>query len=275
MCGIFIAFSKNEASLDIDKCRLSLKKMSHRGPDYMFDSLQFNDRLYMGQTILSITGSPDRELINYQVSKNNRFNLVLNGEIYNYKDLAKKYLNSDILSTNTDAEILVNLYEKLSPKKIAGELKGMYAYCVYDRKKQNIYVSRDLIGEKVLYKYEDDDYILWIDNDMVFSAADFDLLYKEDVDVISGLYIMANDKDFAAVEYWDEDHFQKHGSFQFLAKEDIRSRYMPFKVEYVGFGFILFKRGIFEQLQYPWFEPTYLQIKTSRDYSMEDVILIF
>jgi len=108
---------------------------------------------------------------------------------------------------------------------------------------------------------------------MVFSAADFDLLYKEDVDVISGLYIMANDKDFAAVEYWDEDHFQKHGSFQFLAKEDIRSRYMPFKVEYVGFGFILFKRGIFEQLQYPWFEPTYLQIKTSKDYSMEDVTL--
>ena len=160
MCGIFIAFSKKEVSLDIDKCRLSLKKMSHRGPDFMFDSLQFKDRLYMGQTILSITGSPDNELLNYQVSKNNRFNLVLNGEIYNYKELAKKYLNNDILPTGTDTEILVNLYEKLSPKKIANELNGMYAYCVYDRKKQIIYISRDLIGEKVLYRYEDDDYIL-------------------------------------------------------------------------------------------------------------------
>ena len=117
------------------------------------------------------------------------------------------------------------------------------------------------------------DYILWIDNDMVFTATDFDLLYKEDLDVISGLYIMANDKDFAAVEYWDEDHFQKHGSFEFLAKENVHTRYMPFKVEYVGFGFILFKSGIFEQLQYPWFEPTYLQIKESKDYSMEDVTL--
>ncbi len=117
------------------------------------------------------------------------------------------------------------------------------------------------------------DYVLWIDSDIVFTNTDFDLLYKEDMDVISGLYIMANDKDFAAVETWDEDHFQNHGTFEFLAKENVRSRYMPFKVEYVGFGFILFKQGIFEQLQYPWFEPTYLQIQTSQDFSMEDVTL--
>jgi hypothetical protein len=117
------------------------------------------------------------------------------------------------------------------------------------------------------------DYVLWIDNDMVFSPSDFDLLYKHEADVISGLYIMANDKEFAAVEYWDEDYFQKHGSFQFLARTDIRTRYMPFKVEYVGFGFILFKYGVFEQLQYPWFEPTYLKIKASKDFSMEDVTL--
>ena len=117
------------------------------------------------------------------------------------------------------------------------------------------------------------DYVLWIDNDMVFSPSDFDLLYKHEADVISGLYIMANDREFAAVEYWDEDYFQKHGSFQFLARTDIRTRYMPFKVEYVGFGFILFKYGVFEQLQYPWFEPTYLKIKASKDFSMEDVTL--
>ena len=161
MCGIFIAFSKKQVALDIDKCKLSLEGMSHRGPDFLFDSLQYNDRLYMGQTILSVTGSPDRELTNYQVSKNNRFNLVLNGEIYNYQELAKKYLKTDNLATKTDAEVLVNLYEKLVPEEIATELNGMYAYCAYDRKKQNIYISRDLIGEKVLYKYEDDDYILF------------------------------------------------------------------------------------------------------------------
>ena len=40
-----------------------------------------------------------------------------------------------------------------------------------------------------------------------------------------------------------------------------------------GNGFLLFKHGVFEQLQYPWFEPTYLQIKDCKDYSMEDVTL--
>jgi hypothetical protein len=84
---------------------------------------------------------------------------------------------------------------------------------------------------------------------------------------------MANDRQFAAVEYWDEDYFSENGTFEFLEKSSLRSRYLPFKVEYVGFGFILFKQGVFEQLEYPWFEPTFLQIKESKDFSMEDVTL--
>ena len=161
MCGVFIAFSKKQDPLDINKCRLSLDKMSHRGPDYKFESIQFNDRLYMGQTILSITGEPDKKLTKYQISKNKRFNLVLNGEIYNYQDLADKYLDRNSLKTGSDAEVLVNLYEKLNPKKLASELDGMYAYCVYDRQSNNIFVGRDLIGEKVLYRYEDENNILF------------------------------------------------------------------------------------------------------------------
>ena len=117
------------------------------------------------------------------------------------------------------------------------------------------------------------DYILWIDDDIIFTPEDFQKLYKEDKDVISGLYVMANNTHFAAVEVWDEQYFQTHGSFEFLHKEDIQLRLLPFKVEYVGFGFLLFKHGIFEQLQYPWFEPTYLQIKDAHDFSMEDVTL--
>lgn len=117
------------------------------------------------------------------------------------------------------------------------------------------------------------DYILWIDDDIVFTPEQFQKLYKEDKQVISALYLMANNTQFAAVEYWDEEYFQQNGSFEFLNKEDINSRLLPFKVEYVGFGFLLFKHGVFEQLQYPWFEPTYLEIKDATDFSMEDVTL--
>jgi len=117
------------------------------------------------------------------------------------------------------------------------------------------------------------DYILWIDNDIIFTPEDFQRLYREHKDVISGLYVMANNTHFAAVEVWDEQYFQTHGSFEFLHKQHINHRLVPFKVEYVGFGFVLFKYGVFEKLKYPWFEPTYLQIKDAHDFSMEDVTL--
>lgn len=146
---------------------------------------------------------------------------------------------------------------------------------------RNIYEVRNkcLLGtpekgknQKVLdgVKY---DYILWLDNDIVFTPADFDKLYKEDKQVISGLYLMADNTHFATVEVWDEQYFKNEGTFEFLHKDDIKHRLLPFKVEYVGFGFLLVKRGVFEQLKYPWFEPTYLQIKDCKDFSMEDVTL--
>ena len=71
----------------------------------------------------------------------------------------------------------------------------------------------------------------------------------------------------------DEEYFKSNGSFEFLHKTDIGTRLLPFKVEYVGFGFLLIKKGVFEQIGYPWFEPTYLEIKGCKDFSMEDVTL--
>ena len=84
---------------------------------------------------------------------------------------------------------------------------------------------------------------------------------------------MSDNTHFAAVEFWDEEYFQSNGSFEFLHKTDVGTRLLPFKVEYVGFGFLLIKKGVFEQINYPWFEPTYLEIKDCKDFSMEDVTL--
>ena len=168
---------------------------------------------------------------------------------------------------------LTHLVRHLTSKGFQVYLCNAYSRNIYEVRNKCMLGSPTKGSNQQPFNGIEYDYMLWIDNDIIFTSADFDLLYKHDVNVISGLYVMANDKEFAVVEYWDEEYFQKNGSFEFLAKENIRTRYMPFRVEYVGFGFILFKHGIFEQLQYPWFEPTYLNIKTSRDYSMEDVTL--
>ena len=81
-----------------------------------------------------------------------------------------------------------------------------------------------------LFNGIDYDYILWIDDDVIFTPGDFDKLYEEDKDVISGLYLMSDNTHFAAVEVWDEEYFQKKGSFQWLHKNDIGTKLLPFKI---------------------------------------------
>ena len=168
---------------------------------------------------------------------------------------------------------LTHLIKHLGNKGFTVKFCNTYSRNIYEvRNKCLLGKPEDGKDQKVFDGLEYD-YILWLDDDVIFSPSDFDKLYKEDKDVMSGLYLMSNNTHFAAVEFWDEEYFKSNGSFEFLHKTDIRTRLLPFKVEYVGFGFLLIKRGVFEQISYPWFEPTYLQIRDCRDFSMEDVTL--
>jgi len=76
---------------------------------------------------------------------------------------------------------------------------------------------------------------------------------------------------YATVENWDENHFLKYGSFEFLTTELINGRKNPFTVDYTGFGFILVKKGVFESLKYPWFRPLWKQFGNVTEFTMEDV----
>lgn len=114
-------------------------------------------------------------------------------------------------------------------------------------------------------------HILWLDDDVLFNTSDVEKLFDADKDVVSGLYLMSDRENYAVVEKWDENYFNQNGSFEFLDKKTLAKKEDLFKVSYVGFGFLLIKRGIFEQFEYPWFDPRYLQIKSSTDFCMEDV----
>jgi len=115
------------------------------------------------------------------------------------------------------------------------------------------------------------DYIMWIDSDILFTVEQFQRLLNRNVDVVSGLYKMEGDKYFAAVENWDEEYFAKNHCFEFLAPEKIAGRNELLRVDYTGMGFMLIKKGVFEALDYPWFEPKKHTIGGMVDYSMEDV----
>lgn len=121
----------------------------------------------------------------------------------------------------------------------------------------------------------DYDYIMWIDSDIVFTPEHFFKLLKHNKDIVSGLYMMENNKNFATVKHWDEEFFKKNGYFQFLTRQDIKNKKNLFEVDYTGFGWMLIKKGVFESLSYPWFQPVWSEFQinenTVKDFSAEDV----
>jgi len=121
----------------------------------------------------------------------------------------------------------------------------------------------------------DYDYMLWVDNDIIFSIKQFLRLLSWNVDIVSGVYMMKGGEYFATVKTWDEKYFEKHGAFQFLTKEDIagyKDKNVLTEVAYTGFGFMLIKKGVFETLNYPWFEPIFYEIGNNIvDFCSEDV----
>lgn len=115
------------------------------------------------------------------------------------------------------------------------------------------------------------DYLMWIDSDMVFTPAQFQRLLSHQADIVAGLYRMEDGRQLAAVKDWDEEHFAKHGAFQFLGPEDVRDAQELIEVAYAGMGFMLVRQGVFEKLEYPWFKPVEKRIGDAVDFTMEDV----
>jgi GT2 family glycosyltransferase len=155
---------------------------------------------------------------------------------------------------------------------------------IYQHYSPIIYYARNIclggelkngIHQKPFQGKVDYDYIMWIDSDIVFSPDQFFRLIDADKDIVSGLYKMQNNTHYATVEEWNHDFFLKHGSYQFLTPERISKKKGLFPAAYTGFGWMLMKKGVFESLEYPWFQPTWKEYeykgKQIKEFTMEDV----
>jgi hypothetical protein len=107
------------------------------------------------------------------------------------------------------------------------------------------------------------DYQLWIDSDIVFNTekfwqlADLAVPAEGDEKAITAGWYMTEDGKTTSVAHWlEEDDFRKNGGvMNHETGETMERRKKPFTVDYTGFGWVLIKKGVFENLEYPWFAP--------------------
>tara|TARA_A100001015_G_scaffold15897_1_gene18573 strand:+ start:2018 stop:3781 length:1764 start_codon:yes stop_codon:yes gene_type:complete len=160
MCGVLVAFAK-EGQLNEKDCLRASEKIFSRGPDFNFSRFKLSNRLFLSQTVLSITGKPELNL-EYAKSKNKRYEILFNGEIYNHKELQLNHLDKqDIYNlSGSDTETVINLHQVMDPVDVRKKIQGMFAYVVYDSHENKLLISRDIVGEKVLYHYEDENLII-------------------------------------------------------------------------------------------------------------------
>jgi glycosyltransferase involved in cell wall biosynthesis len=120
----------------------------------------------------------------------------------------------------------------------------------------------------------DYDYIMWIDSDILFTPENFFSLLEHDKDIVSGLYMMADNQHYAVSENWSDDKKIQNGDFDFVTREKLAEKDGLFKVAYSGLGWMLVKKGVFESLEYPWFRPMWTEItdgdKIIKDFASED-----
>jgi len=144
MCGFFGYFSANK-NYKLDKKIYQNINLNYRGPDE--HSVFENNNFYCEFFRLSILGGSKAS--QPMKSYDKRYLILLNGEIYNYKELNKDYLNLKEKNFG-DTRVLLELFSKLGLKAVE-KLNGMFAIVLYDQIKQKIYLIRDRFGTKPLY----------------------------------------------------------------------------------------------------------------------------
>jgi len=154
MCGVLgqINFKSNLADPEIERLKRSLLMLSHRGPDNQGEFK--TDRVFLGHRRLSILDTSKRS---NQPFRYKNLIAVFNGEIYNFLELREKLQKKGLkFSTKGDTEVLVKAYLEWGDS-FTEKLDGCWAFCIYDTKRNRLFLSRDRIGEKPLIYYFDNE----------------------------------------------------------------------------------------------------------------------
>ncbi len=226
MCGILLYLNKkkNLTKKEIRLISKTSKLLYHRGPDFQKSIIKKNIFLFHSRLSIQDLNSRSNQpmTVNY---KDNKYHLLFNGEIYNFKELKNQISKKIKFQTTSDTEVLIKnfIFKKENPEFIM-DFEGMFAFTIYNEKNNSIIFGRDFFGQKPLYYFSN--------NDKIIISSEIKPILK----LISPQYKKINKQSIK--EYFlENDYFKKR---QTLFKNI--SLILPGEIGYIINNQIFFKR---------------------------------
>jgi len=134
------------------------KSLSHRGPDASSEFFNPKNKISLGHRRLSIIDLSEKgsQPMTYTYKKK-LVTIVFNGEIYNYQEIRNVLIEKGYeFKSTSDTEVILASYLEWGEDCVK-KFNGMWAFCIYDKQKNILFLSRDRVGKKPLYYYYDGD----------------------------------------------------------------------------------------------------------------------
>ncbi len=151
MCGIVGIANTNSRGASREILERMNEAIVHRGPDE--DGFYLGGNVGLAMRRLSIIDLAGGQQPIYNADKTAL--IVFNGEIYNFQELrADLEKQGDKFDTNSDTEVILHLYDKHKADCVQ-HLRGMFAFAIWDKRDQSLFIARDRVGKKpLLYAHQ-------------------------------------------------------------------------------------------------------------------------
>lgn len=156
MCGINGIFAYHSAVPGVDRDELIRTRdwMWRRGPDGSGAWFSDDGRVGLGHrrlAIIDLSANGAQPM----ATADRRFQIVFNGEIYNYRELRGQLVDKGVrFESQSDTEVLLHLY-RAEGAAMVHRLRGMFAFAIWDEERKELFFARDPYGIKPLYYCDD------------------------------------------------------------------------------------------------------------------------
>lgn len=153
MCGIVGTFNIKKPAESLRQQILKMSKtVRHRGPDW--SGIYVSDKAILAHERLAIVDPKSGGQPLY--SKDGKLVLAVNGEIYNHREIRKRFESRYEFTTQSDCEVILALYREKGVDFLE-DLNGIFAFALYDIENDRFMIGRDHIGIIPLYQGWDKD----------------------------------------------------------------------------------------------------------------------